>query len=59
MGAIGPMQIALVAMVGLLLFGGRGRISSILGDAGKGLNAFRRELNAPEDAATPSSEPRD
>ena len=56
MGAIGPMQIAIIVLVGLLLFGGRGRISSILGDAGRGINVFKRELNAPEgeDSAAPN-----
>jgi len=38
------MQILLVAVVAILLFGGRGRISSIMGDMAKGIGAFRKGL---------------
>ena len=44
MGAIGPLQILLVVLVALLLFGGRGRISSIMGDLAKGIKSFRKGL---------------
>ncbi|MGB0262446.1 MAG: twin-arginine translocase TatA/TatE family subunit [Henriciella sp.] len=44
MGAIGPLQLVLVAVVALLLFGGRGRISSIMGDMAKGIRSFRSGL---------------
>ena len=42
--AHGPrlMQILLVVVVAILLFGGRGRISSIMGDMAKGIGAFRK-----------------
>ena len=39
--------------VALLLFGGRGKISGIMGDTAKGIRAFREGLkgeDAPEDA---------
>lgn len=42
--APGWMQILLVAVVAILLFGGRGRISSIMGDMAKGIGAFRKGL---------------
>ena len=42
--APGCMQILLVAVVTILLFGGRGRISSIMGDMAKGIGAFRKGL---------------
>lgn len=38
-------QLLLIAVVVLLLFGGRGRISSIMGDMAKGIGAFRKGLN--------------
>ncbi|MEM9937753.1 MAG: twin-arginine translocase TatA/TatE family subunit [Pseudomonadota bacterium] len=38
------MQLLLVAVVVLLLFGGRGRISSIMGDMAKGISSFRKGL---------------
>lgn len=44
MGAIGPWQIAIVLVLALLLFGGGGRISSVMGDMAKGLKAFRNGL---------------
>ena len=37
-------QLLIVLVVALLLFGGRGRISSIMGDLGKGINSFRKGL---------------
>ncbi len=45
MGSIGPLQIIVVLVVALLLFGGRGRISSIMGDMAKGIKSFRKGLN--------------
>ena len=42
--APGWMQLALVALVALLLFGGRGKISSIMGDMAKGIKSFRSGL---------------
>lgn len=38
------MQLLLVAVVALLIFGGRGRISSIMGDVAKGITSFRKGL---------------
>ena len=49
MGSIGPLQIILVLVVALLLFGGRGRISSIMGDMAKGIKSFRKGLNDDDD----------
>ena len=49
MGAIGPLQLVLIAIVALLLFGGRGRISSIMGDMAKGIRSFRTGLKDESD----------
>jgi len=46
--APGWMQLLLVAVVVLLLFGGRGRISSIMGDMAKGIRSFRTGLKEDE-----------
>ena len=43
MGA-SPFQLLIVLVVALLLFGGRGRISSIMGDLGKGITSFKKGL---------------
>ena len=42
--AIGPWQILIVAILVILLFGGRGKISSIMGDMGKGITSFKKGL---------------
>ena len=47
--APGFWQIALVVLLAVLLFGGRGRISSIMGDLAKGLTAFRKGLKDDEE----------
>ena len=44
-------QLLIVAAVALLLFGGRGRISSIMGDMAKGITSFRKGLRD-DDAET-------
>jgi len=44
-------QLLIVAVVALLLFGGRGRISSIMGDLAKGITSFRQGLKE-DDAET-------
>lgn len=48
--APGWMQLLLIVIVALLLFGGRGRISSIMGDMAKGIGAFRKGLKDEEEA---------
>ena len=47
--APGWMQLALVALIALLLFGGRGKISSIMGDMAKGIRSFRTGLKDEDD----------
>lgn len=42
--APGWMQLLIVAIIALLLFGGRGRISSIMGDLASGIKSFRKGL---------------
>ena len=44
MGAIGPWQIVIILVLALLLFGGGGKISSIMGDFAKGIKSFRKGL---------------
>ena len=40
----GPWQILIVLVLVVLLFGGRGKISSIMGDVAKGITSFRKGL---------------
>ena len=44
---IGPFQILIIALVILVLFG-RGRISEMMGDFGKGVKSFRQGLSEEE-----------
>jgi sec-independent protein translocase protein TatA len=52
-GSIGPFQIIIIALVILVLFG-RGRISEMMGDFGKGVKSFRKGLTDEEPAEKPS-----
>ena len=52
MGGLSIWHILILAIVALLLFGGRGKISDLMGDVAKGIKSFRQGLNDPEDAKT-------
>ena len=54
---IGPFQILIIALVILVLFG-RGRISEMMGDFGKGVKSFRKGLTDEEEAAAAKPSPR-
>lgn len=45
-------HILIIVVVVAVLFGGRGKLSSIMGDAAKGIRAFKEGLKGEEDAAT-------
>ena len=64
MGSLSPWHLLILGLLVLLVFGGRGKISSIMGDAAKGIKAFRDGLkheDAPAAAEPakplPASEP--
>lgn len=44
MGAFGPLHWILLIAVAVLLFGGRGKISELMGDFAKGIRSFRKGL---------------
>lgn len=47
----------IIAVIVLVVFGGRGKISSIMGDVGKGITSFRKGLkDNVEDMKDPSEE---
>ncbi|MEZ5696528.1 MAG: twin-arginine translocase TatA/TatE family subunit [Sphingomonadaceae bacterium] len=46
--SLGPWQLIIIALVILVLFG-RGRISEMMGDFGKGIKSFKQGMNE-EDA---------
>ncbi|MGH6871284.1 MAG: twin-arginine translocase TatA/TatE family subunit [Rhizomicrobium sp.] len=55
MGALSIWHILILAVVALLLFGGRGKLSDLMGDFAKGINSFRKGL---KDGEEPEPAPR-
>lgn len=47
-------QIGIIVLVAVLLFGGRGRISNVLNDLGKGIKSFKKGMS--EDEASDSKD---
>ena len=45
MGTFGIWHIVILAAVALILFGGRGKVSDLMGDFGKGINSFKKGLS--------------
>jgi sec-independent protein translocase protein TatA len=56
MGSLSIWHWLLVIGVGVLLFGGKGKISSVMGDFAKGIKAFKSGMKEPEEepAAPPA-----
>jgi sec-independent protein translocase protein TatA len=58
MGSLSPWHLIIIALVLVVLFGGRGKLSSFMGDAAKGVKAFRDGLKDDHDApAAPAPTP--
>ncbi|MGE5268312.1 MAG: twin-arginine translocase TatA/TatE family subunit [Thiohalocapsa sp.] len=59
MGSLSIWHWLLVIGVGVLLFGGKGKISSVMGDFATGIKAFKSGMKEPEQeaAATPAQVP--
>ena len=55
-GTFSILHWIVVLAVVLLLFGGRGKVSAIMGDFGKGLRNFKTGLKGPEEGATEEAE---
>ena len=49
MGGLSWIHWLLLAGVALLLFGGRGKVSDLMGDFGKGFNSFKKGLAESKD----------
>ena len=45
MGAFSIWHILILAAIALVLFGGRGKVSDLMGDFGKGINSFKKGLS--------------
>jgi sec-independent protein translocase protein TatA len=57
MGGLSIWHILIVAMIAVLLFGGRGKISELMGDVAKGIKSFRKGLSEPDEDEHPRSIP--
>ena len=53
MGALSIWHVLIMATVALLLFGGRGKVSDLMGDVAKGIRSFRAGLNDPDHPPAP------
>jgi sec-independent protein translocase protein TatA len=51
---LSPWHLLIIAIIVLLVFGGRGKISGIMGDAAKGIRAFQDGLKSDHDAPPPT-----
>lgn len=56
-GGLSPWHLLLIAVVVLLIFGGGGKLSGLMGDAAKGIKAFRDGMKDEPEAPKPAAEP--
>ena len=59
MGSLSIWHWILVIAVALLLFGGRGKISELMGDFAQGIRAFKKGMSEEDKAATAEPEKTD
>jgi sec-independent protein translocase protein TatA len=52
MGSFGPLHWILLIAVALILFGGRGKISDLMGDFAKGIKSFKKGMAEEETPPT-------
>jgi sec-independent protein translocase protein TatA len=62
MGGLSPLHLLLLGAVVLLVFGGKGKISELMGDFAKGIKSFKKGLSDDDSktaaTATPVEAPR-
>ena len=51
-GRLGPLEIIVILAILLLVFGGRGKISGMMGDVAKGIKSFRKGMKDETDVDT-------
>jgi sec-independent protein translocase protein TatA len=59
MGAFSWVHIAILAAIALVLFGGRGKVSDLMGDFGKGITSFKKGLAEKDDPKVINAETKD
>jgi sec-independent protein translocase protein TatA len=58
MGSFSVWHWMIFLVIALLLFGGSGKISSIMGDVAKGIKSFKKGMTEEDDVATPAEGPK-
>ena len=58
MGGLSPWHLIILAVIALVIFGGRGKLSGLMGDAGKGIKAFKDGLKDEESKPATGTLPR-
>ena len=49
MGTLSIWHLLILGAIALVLFGGRGKVSDLMGDFGKGINSFKKGLAGDKD----------
>ncbi len=57
MGTLSPWHLIIIAVLLLVVFGGRGKLSGIMGDAAKGIRAFKDGLKGEDEAPKTTAQP--
>lgn len=52
--SLGPVQLIIIALIILVLFG-RGKISEMMGDFGKGISSFKKGMKEEDETSSQSS----
>ncbi|HVY34747.1 MAG TPA: twin-arginine translocase TatA/TatE family subunit [Caulobacteraceae bacterium] len=55
MGSLSPWHLLIIGLIVLVVFGGKGKLSSIMGDAAKGIRAFKDGLKNEDEAPKPAA----
>jgi sec-independent protein translocase protein TatA len=58
MGSLSIWHWLIVLAIGLLLFGGKGKVSDLMGDLAKGIKSFKKGLAEDDTAAAPPATPK-
>ena len=56
MGGLSVWHLLLIAVVVLVLFGGKGKLSDVMGDFAKGIKSFKKGLSDEDDKPKPAVE---
>jgi sec-independent protein translocase protein TatA len=57
MGGLAPWHWVLILVVVVVLFGGKGKLSGLMGDAARGIKEFKNGLKDDDKPATPAATP--